>query len=70
MTTRCVIVKDIDQRRLFWCETGFGLDWLDISDDVWVYESKQQAQDVYRAVKMSTRRGDKIVPYDDIRKAS
>ena len=65
MTVRCVIVRDIGSRREFWCETGIGLDWMRSSREVWVYDSRGQADSVFKAAKLS-KQGAKIVPYAEV----
>ena len=61
---QCVIVRDRHGHREFWGETGIGLDWLQSAADVWVYDSRTQAETVYRAAELRRRYpGARIVPH-------
>lgn len=68
MSLQSVIVKDVDGQRLFWGETGLGLDWMESQDDAWVYDTRGQAKSMYRAVERLRRERAKILPYDDLEK--
>jgi hypothetical protein len=63
---QCVIVRDVAGRREFWGETGIGLDWLRSPASVWVYESKAQAEGVYRGARLGRHPGVSIVPYSEV----
>ena len=65
MSRQCVIVKESEGRRVFWGETGTGLDWLDAPEDVWVYATKAQAQALYRAARLGRQRAS-IIRYSDL----
>ena len=60
---RCVIIKDVDGRRQYWGETGTGLEWLDTPTDIWIYDTRTQAEVLFRAAKLGKQHAH-IVPYD------
>lgn len=48
-----MIVRDAAGRRQYWGETGLGLAWMPTPDQAWVYDTKTQAEVVYRAARLA-----------------
>lgn len=60
---KCVIIKDIGDHRQFWSETGTGLDWLNTPANIWVYDTRSQAEVLFKAAKLGKQHA-KIIPFD------